>query len=124
MARKKTGDRKITGKLRWRNFPLFLFEGVVRVGAAVEKHKGNPAGKYETYNFLSGQWVDNCLDCAKRHIMKAESPKYSDFDEETGVHHLYHAAWNCIVAAFMIETRPDLDDRYKKRLMKSKPRRK
>lgn len=110
------GERKNSGKLRWRNFPLFLFEPIVEVGAAAEKHSGNPNGKYETFNFLKGMKVNDCLDCAKRHLMKAESPYHDDLDEETRVHHLAHAAWNCLIALHNIKTRPDLDDRYKTQL--------
>lgn len=115
------GERKNTGKLRWRNFPLFLLEDLIAVGSHAEKRPDNPNGKYDTYNFLKGMKVDDCLDCAKRHLMKAESPYYDDLDEETKVHHLAHAAWNCLVALHNIKTRPDLDDRYKTSLKESTP---
>lgn len=114
------GSRYNSGKLRWRNFPLFLIEPLIEVGAAAEKVEGNPNGKYETYNFLNGMYVDDCLDCAKRHLMRAESPYESDYDEELKVHHLAQAAWNCLVALHNIKTRPDLDDRLKTRLAKAK----
>lgn len=114
------GDRYNANKPRWRNFPLFLVEPLVEVGAAAEKHSGNPNGKYETFNFLKGMGVNDALDCAKRHLMKAESPYHDDLDEETRVHHLAHAAWNCLVALHNIKTRPDLDDRYKVTLNKQK----
>lgn len=107
------GERKNANKPRWRNFPLFLVEPLVDVGAAAEKHPGNPNGKYDTFNFLKGMRVNDCLDCAKRHLMKAESPYHDDLDDETKVHHLAHAAWNCLIALHNIKTRPDLDDRYK-----------
>jgi hypothetical protein len=103
---KPIGGRKNDGKLRWRNFPLFLLEDLMRVGHEGEK-------KYKTFNFLNGMYVNDCLDCAKRHMMRGESPYEPDLDEETKVHHFVHAAWNLLVAAFMIKSRPDLDDRYK-----------
>lgn len=112
------GERKNANKLRWRNFPMFLTEPLVEVGAAAEKHEGNPNGKYETFNFLKGMGVNDSLDCAKRHLMKAESPYHDDLDEETRVHHLAHAAWNLLVALHNIKTRPDLDDRYKTMIKK------
>lgn len=117
---KNTGDRYNAGKPRWRNFPLFLMEPLVHVGSAAEKHPGNPNGKYDTFNFLKGQHVNDLLDCAKRHLMKAESPYHEDLDEETGVHHLAHAAWNILVALHNVNTRPDLDDRYKTQIKKEK----
>lgn len=112
------GDRYNANKTRWRNFPLFLMEPLVEVGAAAEKHPDNPKGKYDTFNFLRGMNVNDCLDSAKRHLMKAESPYHDDLDEETQLHHLAHAAWNCLVALHNIKTRPDLDDRYKTQVKK------
>lgn len=112
------GERKNSGKPRWRTFPLFLVEPLVEVGSHAEIRPDNPNGKYPTYNFLKGMEVDDCLDCAKRHMMKAESPFHSDFDEETGVHHLAHVAWNCLVALHNIKTRPDLDKRHKTQVQK------
>lgn len=108
-----TGDRKNDNKLRWRNFPLFLIEPMVEVGAKAEKHKGNPEGKYETFNFLKGLKMNDTLDSLKRHLMKFESPYSSDLDEESQCNHLAHIAWNALVALHMLKTRPDLDDRYK-----------
>jgi Domain of unknown function (DUF5664) len=119
-----TGDRSNRGKARWRNFPLFLVEPLIHVGAAAEKHENNPDGKYTTYNFLKGLKVDDCLDCAKRHLMKTESPDYNDLDDEfppeKQVYHLAQVAWNCLVALHNIKTRPDLDDRYKTQLRLTK----
>lgn len=119
-----TGERKNANKPRWRNFPLFLVEPLIHVGAAAEKHPDNPTGKYDTYNFLKGMKVDDCLDCAKRHLMKAESPYHGDLDDEfppeKQVYHLAECAWNCLVALHNIKNRPDLDDRYKKRVQSTK----
>jgi hypothetical protein len=127
MAKKsKKGFRYNSHKLRWRNFPMFLIEPLVEVGAAAEKHEGNPNGKYPTFNFLDGLAVNDSLDCAKRHLLKAESPYHSDYDEDLkelsgrDVHHLACVAWNCLVALHNIRTRPDLDDRYKTQLKKKK----
>lgn len=100
------GERKNTGKLRWRNVPLFLIEPLIEVGAAGE-------GKYATFNFLKGMYVNDCLDSLKRHLMKLESPYHSDTDEESGLSHAAHISWNALIIAFMLKTRPDLDDRYK-----------
>lgn len=107
------GTRYNQGKLRWRNFPLFLFEEVVAVGSKAEKHKDNPDGKYDTFNFLKGLKMNDTLDSLKRHLMKFESPYESDFDEESKLNHLAHVAWNALVALHFYKTRPDLDDRYK-----------
>lgn len=109
----KKGLRYNSNKLRWRNFPMFLMEPLVEVGAKAELWEGNPNGKYPTYNFLSGLSVSDNLDALKRHLMKFESPYHPDLDEETKVNHLAHIAWNALVALHVLKTRPELDDRYK-----------
>lgn len=100
------GERKNEGKLKWHTFPLFLIEPLIRVGDFGAK-------KYAAFNFLKGLSVNACLDSAKRHMAAFEDPSVSDFDEESGLVHLAHAAWNLLVAAYMVKTRPDLDNRYK-----------
>lgn len=100
------GDRFNKGKTRWRNFPLFLLDPLMEVATKGEE-------KYGTYNFLKGAYINDCLDAAKRHMMKFESPFHPDNDEETGCSHALHAAWNLIVAAYVLKHRPDLDDRWK-----------
>lgn len=104
------GDRKNEGKLRWRNFPLFLIEPLIEVAAEGEK-------KYSTYNFLKGQYVNNCLDSMKRHLMKFESPYHSDYDTEDDPNsktlHPAKIAWNALVICFIIKYMPHLDDRLK-----------
>lgn len=100
------GTRFTENKLRWRNFPLFLIRPLIEVGAAGE-------AKYGTYNFLKGQSVRNCMDSILRHFDSFEDPEQDDADSEMKVSHLAAIAWNALVAAYMIKTRPELDDRYK-----------
>lgn len=100
------GIRLNDGKLRWRNFPLWLLEDLIKVAARGEE-------KYDTYNFLKGLGVNDCLDSLKRHLMKFESPVHPDIDEESNCHHLAHVAWNALIALHFAKTRPELDDRYK-----------
>lgn len=103
---KKQGTRYNKDKLRWRNFPLFLLEGLIEVA-----QKGEV--KYGTYNFMDGLPINDTLDSLKRHLVDFEDPRKPDEDAETKVNHLYSVAWNAIVAAYHLETRPDLDDRIK-----------
>jgi hypothetical protein len=42
-----------------------------------------------------------------------ENPHESDYDDESNILHAFHAAWNLLVAGYMIQTHPDLDDRWK-----------
>jgi|SRR5271166_3972253 len=100
------GERKNQEKLRWRNFPQFLIEPLIEVAHAGEK-------KYSTFNFLKGQYINDCLDSLKRHMEKFENPFKPDTDEESGLSHAAHMAWNCLVICYVMKYRPDLDDRYK-----------
>lgn len=112
-------ERKNSGKLRWRNFPLFLFEPVIEVGASAERHAGNPEGKYDTWNFLKGMKVEAAMDSLKRHLMQAESPFHSEMDPESKCHHLAHVAWNALVALHNIKNHPEMDDRYRTQISKN-----
>lgn len=100
------GKRFNSGKLRWRNFPLFLIRPLIEVGQQGEE-------KYGTYNFLNGLSVNDTLDSLTRHLDKFEDPYQPDEDEESKVSHLAHIAWNALVALHMIKHHPELDDRYK-----------
>lgn len=106
MNEKNTGLRLNQGKLRWRNFPLFLIRPLIQVA-----HYGE--GKYDTYNFLKGQSFNTCYDSLMRHLDKLTDPTMSDEDDESTITHLGHIAWNSLVMAYMLKSRPDLDDRYK-----------
>ena len=103
---KKLGKRYNKGKLRWRNFPLFLLRPMIRVGEFGEK-------KYDTFNFLKGLPVNDIMDSMKRHLDKFEDPDKTDYDDESKCHHLAHVAWNALVAVYVLTNRPELDDRYK-----------
>lgn len=102
----KTGKRFNSGKLRWRNLPPFLVKPMIEVGQFGEK-------KYGTYNFLKGLPTLDTLDSLQRHLDAVLDPEQSDYDEESGCHHLAHIAWNSIVALHHLQTRPELDDRWK-----------
>lgn len=121
---KQLGTRYNKGKLRWRNFPMFLMRPLAEVGHAAEKHPDNPKGKYETFNFLNGLSVLDNMDAMMRHYDKFIDPSQSDYDEETQLHHLACVAWNALVALYFINTRPELDDRYKNQVISTIKRKK
>lgn len=102
----ENGKRHNSGKTRWRNVPLFLFEPVIQVGQFGEQ-------KYATFNYMKGLPMLDTLDSLKRHLAAFESPYESDEDPESKLNHLAHVAWNALIALHMLKTRPELDDRYK-----------
>jgi hypothetical protein len=104
------GTRYNKDKLRWRNIPMWLIRPLVEVGQMGEK-------KYSTFNFLRGLPVNDIFDSLKRHLDKLEDPKQSDCDDESKLNHAYHIAWNALVLGYMLENRPDLDDRWEGRVM-------
>lgn len=96
-------------RVRWRNFPLWLLEDMMRVASMGE-------AKYGTYDFLQPNnqlTVNDHLDAAKRHMTEFEHPHRPDKDKESGVNHLYSAAWRMMVAAYIAENYPQKDDRFK-----------
>lgn len=68
--------------------------------------------KYGKHNWRNGLGWTQFLGCAKRHIGKFN--KGIDIDDESQVHHIALAATNLIMLLWMIQNRPDLDDRWKK----------
>lgn len=49
------------------------------------------ASKYGAYNWVSGTHWSRYFSAAMRHLWAFWNPLVSDFDEETGKHHLAHA---------------------------------
>jgi len=111
MSQKGRRDNK--NKLRYNNLPLWLIKPAVEVG-----HFGET--KYDSYNFLKGLSVSDTINSLYRHLEKVDNPETSDYDEESNLHHLAHVAWNALVAIHFIQTRPDLDDRYKTLVQKER----
>lgn len=106
----KTNDeakRYNKGKLRWRNIPHFMLKGLVEVGQYGEEKYG------ESWNFLKGQSVSAVMESLIRHVEKLESPFEADIDAESGKNHAYHIAWNALYIAYILEHKPQFDDRYK-----------
>jgi len=96
------------GKLRWRNFPLFLLRPLIKVAQFGE-------GKYDAFNFLKGGNQNQYLDSIKRHLDDYEDPLKPDTDHESKVNSLAHVAWNALVAIWMLDNHPNLDDRVNKK---------
>ena len=82
---------------------IFAVGEVLKAGAA----------KYAPRNWERGMSHTTVLGCLLRHVFKYASPFHSDFDEETGLHHLWHAACNVAMLIEYQQTCPELDDRIK-----------
>lgn len=66
--------------------------------------------KYAEDNWRKGLSVNECLSSLQRHVMAIQ--KGEDFDEETGLPHSAHIACNAQFLHFMLDQRPDMDDRW------------
>lgn len=98
------GSRFNTGKPRWGLVPQSSLIPMVRVlefGAI----------KYDAHNWKKGLSVTEICESLKRHLdafMEGE-----DNDPESGLSHIGHMQCNTLFLSYMMEHRPDLDDRYK-----------
>jgi hypothetical protein len=70
------------------------------------------ARKYDSHNWRKGIARSRLVGAALRHLLAYNGGE--DNDPETGLSHLAHASCCLMFASEMHDTRPDLDDRYKK----------
>lgn len=68
------------------------------------------ARKYEDHNWTKGMEWTRALNSLRRHI--AEFEKGEDYDPETGLLHITHAMWNCMILNEYYYTHTELDDRH------------
>lgn len=69
------------------------------------------AKKYAADNWRGGIEVTRIIASIHRHL--AEIQKGNDFDEESKLPHVYHIACNCQFLGWMLENKPEMDDRWK-----------
>lgn len=67
--------------------------------------------KYARDDWRKGMSWNSVLDSLLRHVLYFEQGQ--DFDEESGLPHMAHAAWNAITLLEYMHDHPDKDDRYK-----------
>lgn len=82
--------------------PEFL-EGVAKV-------LGFGAKKYAAHNWRNGIEYSRLISAAYRHLGAIN--KGEDIDPESGLSHAYHLGCCTMFLASMMNTRPDMDDRY------------
>lgn len=70
------------------------------------------ADKYGDYNYRGGIKHTRILDAILRHL--TSHLRGEDFDKESNLKHLSHSIAGLAMLIWMVENRPDLDDRYKK----------
>lgn len=102
LSEKKQGDRFNSGKIRYDLLEPFAIEQLAKVFT-----KG--AQKYAPNNWLKGlPWMDVAASL-KRHL--AEFEKGEDYDNETGLLHMAHVAWNALAIVSYYKHRPEFDNR-------------
>lgn len=72
------------------------------------------AKKYAAHNWRKGILLSRLLAATLRHVFAFIGGE--DRDSETGLSHLYHASCCLMFAAELMETHPELDDRYKEKI--------
>lgn len=100
------GQRLNEGKVPLELVPpslMFAVAEVLKVGAK----------KYAPRNWERGMKWSIVSGCLLRHAFKWLSPFHSDFDEETGLNHMWHVACNVAMLIEYENTCPNLDDRVK-----------
>lgn len=80
---------------------------------------GFGAEKYERANWANGINYSRLIAAAMRHINQFN--KGIDLDDESNLNHISHAATNLAFLLWMIEHRPDLDDRWIKTIERAFP---
>lgn len=88
--------------------PITLVEPSYIEGTAAVLGFG--AAKYAKHNWRKGIEVTRCLDAAMRHMLAVA--RGENVDAESGLPHLYHASCCIMFAQWMMDNRPDMDDRW------------
>lgn len=102
------GARFNTGKAKWSLVPQSALKPMVNVLEF-------GASKYGINNWMKGLSVTESCESLKRHL--DSFMEGIDFDFESGLHHIGHIQCNALFISWMLEHRPDLDDRHKWRAL-------
>ncbi len=103
------GDRLNQGKPKWSLVPqsaLLPMVQVLEYGAI----------KYAPHNWRKGLSVTEICESLKRHLdafMEGE-----DNDPESTLSHIGHIQCNALFLSWMMKNKPELDDRYKLKILK------
>ena len=97
------GDRYNLGKPQWSLVPFHALVPMVRVLEFGAK-------KYSPHNWKDGLPVTEICESMLRHIYAFLEGE--DIDPESGLPHWGHIQCNALFLAFMMEKRPDMDNRF------------
>lgn len=100
---KERGTRHNEGKPRWSLVPQTSLIPMVRVLEF-------GADKYSPTNWQKGLSIREICESLKRHLdqfMEGE-----DLDSDSGLSHIGHIQCNALFLSWMMQHRPELDDRY------------
>lgn len=101
---KEQSKRYNSGKVEFDDIPMLGIIEVAKAGVYGRK-------KYGKQNWRKSAPTSQYLNCAFRHLLKY---MYGEtHDQESGCHHLGHAAWNILALLEKIITKNDDDDRFK-----------
>ena len=103
MEEKKLGTRENSNKPKWSLLPqstLIPMVDVLEFGA----------NKYGPANWQKGLSIRETCESLKRHLDKFMEGE--NMDLESGLHHIGHIQCNAMFISWMLEHRPELDDRY------------
>jgi hypothetical protein len=100
----KKADRFNSGKLRWALVPQSALTPMVRTLEF-------GAEKYDAHNWKKGLSITEICESLKRHLdafMEGE-----DNDPESTLSHIGHIQCNALFLSWIMENKPDFDDRHK-----------
>lgn len=89
--------------------PMALLDDAFLTGVA--SVLGFGANKYAAHNWRNGIQYSRLISAAYRHLGAIN--RGEDVDPESGLSHAYHLGCCTMFLASMMQTRPDLDDRWK-----------
>ncbi len=98
------GRKDDRGKLRFDLLPVKPLEAIVNIYTY-------GANKYDDNNWRSGIQWGRIFSASMRHMWAFW--RGEDFDPESGLPHLAHAAFGCLTLLEYMETHRELDDRVK-----------
>ncbi len=99
------GSRYNSGKLQWSLVDFNSLESMVRVLEFGAK-------KYSPHNWKKGLPITEIIDSMMRHLVAFSNGE--NIDPESGISHIGHLGCNYMFLSYMIQNKPELDNRYKK----------